>query len=87
MKILQRRRKACPQCGWQDIRPSTRRNWLEHFLTVFLIRPYRCRTCGERFWRFALRSARQGKQSAPSLSSGDIQLPPVSESKSEKAPS
>jgi hypothetical protein len=84
MKILQRRRKVCPECGCQDTRPSARRNWLEHFLMVFLIAPYRCRSCGERFWRFTLWQGRQDEQIAPSLSSGDIQLPPESKSKAEK---
>jgi predicted RNA-binding Zn-ribbon protein involved in translation (DUF1610 family) len=53
MQILQGRRKACPQCGERDTRLSTRRNWLDYFLMVFLILPYRCRTCGTRFWGFA----------------------------------
>ncbi len=87
MKILQRRRKVCPECGWQDTRLSARRNWLERFLTVFLMFPYRCRSCGERFWAFTLKPDRQDGQSTPSLSSGEIQLPPGSELKSENAPS
>jgi hypothetical protein len=52
MKILQRSRKVCPNCLAQDVRPS-RRRWLDYMLLVFLIFPYRCRICGERFWRFA----------------------------------
>jgi hypothetical protein len=87
VKILQGRRKVCPECGWQDTRLSARRNRLEHFLAVFLIFPYRCRSCGERFWRFALKSARQDEQSVPSLSSGEIPLPPGSELQTKKAPS
>lgn len=52
MKILQRRRKVCPECGWPDTRPSTQRSSLDYFLMAFLIFPYRCRSCGERFWGF-----------------------------------
>lgn len=87
MKIVQRCRKACPECGWQNTRLSVRRNRLEHFLTVFLLFPYRCRSCGERFWRFTWMSSRQEEQSASSLSSGEIQLPAGSELKTQKAPS
>jgi transposase-like protein len=87
MKTLQRPRKACPRCKRQDTRRSARRNRFERFLAFFLIAPYRCRMCGQRFWRFTLRSARQGERSAPSLSSGEIQLPPGSELSSQKVPS
>jgi hypothetical protein len=87
MNILQRHAKACPRCRWQDTRLSARRSWLEHFLTVFRIFPYRCRICGERFWRFTLKPSRQDEQSAPCLSSGEIQLPPGAELKDQKAPS
>jgi RNase P subunit RPR2 len=52
MKILHWRRKICPRCRDRNTRPSTRRKRLESLLSMFLLRPYRCRTCGARFWRF-----------------------------------
>ncbi len=52
MKILQRHRKVCPNCWALDVRPS-RRRWFDYFLMAFLFLPYHCRTCGDRFWRFA----------------------------------
>jgi hypothetical protein len=36
-----------------DTRPS-RRRVLEWLLLPLALRPYRCRDCGGRFWRFAL---------------------------------
>ncbi len=51
MKLLEGRVKACPKCWAEDVRPS-RRRWIDYFLMVFLILPYRCRNCGRRFWHF-----------------------------------
>ncbi len=53
MKVLQGRMKVCPNCRDRDTRLSTRRSWLDYLLMAILILPYRCRTCGRRFWRFA----------------------------------
>jgi RNase P subunit RPR2 len=53
MNVLQWRRRNCPRCGWPHTRPSTRRKRLEQVLKTILILPYRCQTCGKRFWRFA----------------------------------
>jgi hypothetical protein len=53
MKVLQWSRKACPHCRDRDTRLSTRFRWLDYLLMALLILPYRCRTCGRRFWRFA----------------------------------
>jgi hypothetical protein len=72
MKILQRRRKVCPQCWSLDTRPSTRRHRLEYLLRVLLICPYRCRTCGKRFWRFALRTDRPQAKTVADSSRRDI---------------
>ncbi len=52
MMGLQWRRKVCPRCGEPNTRPSTRRKPIDYFLRVILLFPYRCHTCGERFWRF-----------------------------------
>jgi hypothetical protein len=54
MNVRQWRRKACPECGWEDTRLSSRRKLLDYFLMPFLIFPYRCRACGIRFRRFTL---------------------------------
>ena len=53
MLSLQWRRKVCPGCGDCNTRLSTRRKRYDYFLMVLLILPYRCRSCGRRFWRFA----------------------------------
>lgn len=53
MKLLQWRRKVCPVCGLRNTRLSNQRMGFEYFLKMLLILPYRCRTCGLRFWRFA----------------------------------
>jgi hypothetical protein len=46
-----KKRRPCPSCLSRNTRRS-RRNLLEYPLLVFFIRPYRCRHCLTRFWRF-----------------------------------
>jgi uncharacterized protein with PIN domain len=46
-----KRSKRCPKCGSRNTRLS-RQNWVEIVLHILLIRPYRCRDCFARFWRF-----------------------------------
>lgn len=53
MKITQWIRKVCPNCGERDTRRSARCKRLDYFLMALLFFPYRCRTCGIRFRRFA----------------------------------
>jgi hypothetical protein len=43
--------KRCPHCGSRDTRLSRRRG-VEKVFIALLIRPYRCRMCQTRFWRF-----------------------------------
>jgi len=42
----------CPQCGWQDVRLSRPRTALDAALSMFSVAPFRCRTCGARFYRY-----------------------------------
>ena len=51
----------CPGCGWQDVRPSRLRGAVDSFLGAFGIVPFRCRSCGRRFYRFRL----QGRKVRP----------------------
>jgi len=43
----------CPNCGWQDVRPSHTRSTLGMALALFSIAPFRCRSCSHRFYRFS----------------------------------
>jgi hypothetical protein len=45
--------RPCPNCGESKTRRSHRQGVVEWIISVFLIRPYRCMTCGRRF--FALK--------------------------------
>jgi hypothetical protein len=47
----------CPRCGWHNTRPSHTSNLLDMMVRMFGFRPYRCRSCGNRF-----RSLRRVKQ-------------------------
>ena len=40
---------VCPNCGWRNTRPSHTRTLLDTVLRTFSMRPYRCRSCGNRF--------------------------------------
>jgi hypothetical protein len=42
----------CPKCGWQDVRRSISKRPLDFAFTAFSLSPFRCRTCGHRFYRF-----------------------------------
>jgi hypothetical protein len=39
----------CPRCGWHNTRPSHTANILDLVVRVFGLRPFRCRSCGNRF--------------------------------------
>jgi len=39
----------CPRCGWHDTRPSHSSDILDMVVRLFGFRPYRCRSCGNRF--------------------------------------
>jgi hypothetical protein len=39
----------CPNCGWRNTRPSHQKTILDTVLRTFSFRPYRCRSCGNRF--------------------------------------
>jgi DNA-directed RNA polymerase subunit M/transcription elongation factor TFIIS len=42
-------RPTCPRCGWHNTRPSHTKGILDSVLRTFSLRPYRCRSCGNRF--------------------------------------
>lgn len=42
----------CPNCGWQDVRPSHSGGVLAQALALFSVAPFRCRSCSHRFYRF-----------------------------------
>jgi hypothetical protein len=42
-------RPTCPRCGWHNTRPSHTKSLLDTVLRTFSLRPYRCRSCGNRF--------------------------------------
>ena len=39
----------CPRCGWHNTRPSHTWNMFDSVVRVFGLRPFRCRSCGNRF--------------------------------------
>ena len=41
----------CPNCGWTDVRRSMPRKMLDYAVRIVGLVPYRCRSCGERFYR------------------------------------
>ncbi len=41
----------CPNCGWTDVRRSMPRGFLDQLMRMVGLVPYRCRSCGERFYR------------------------------------
>ena len=45
--------RACPRCGSLDVRLSRRSGVRAHFLAMFLLHPYRCRSCRKRFFATA----------------------------------
>ncbi len=42
----------CPTCESQELRLSHRRSLLERAVSLISFRPFRCRDCNSRFWRF-----------------------------------
>jgi DNA-directed RNA polymerase subunit RPC12/RpoP len=42
----------CPGCGWADVRHSMPHGVLDHLVRIIGLLPYRCRSCGRRFYRF-----------------------------------
>ena len=42
-------RTKCPNCGWHNTRPSYSKTFLDAVLRIFSLRPFRCRSCGNRF--------------------------------------
>ncbi|HVN06367.1 MAG TPA: hypothetical protein VMT86_18225 [Bryobacteraceae bacterium] len=43
----------CPACGWTDVRRSQSRGFLDRLMTLVARVPYRCRSCGRRFYHAA----------------------------------
>jgi CheY-like chemotaxis protein len=46
--------RICPRCGRNDVRPSVRRTVGDKIMAWFGLKPYRCRACRNRFFRFPL---------------------------------
>ena len=45
----------CPRCGWHNTRPSHSSTLIDTVVRMFGVRPYRCRSCGNRFRVFRRR--------------------------------
>lgn len=41
----------CPNCGWMDVRRSMPHSFLDRLVRLIGLVPYRCRSCGVRFYR------------------------------------
>ena len=41
----------CPACGWTDVRLSMSHGFLDGLVRMVGLVPYRCRSCGLRFYR------------------------------------
>jgi DNA-directed RNA polymerase subunit RPC12/RpoP len=41
----------CPVCGWMDVRRSMPEGFLDRVVRIVGLVPYRCRSCGQRFYR------------------------------------
>lgn len=48
----------CPKCEAEEVRRLARESFLEELLRVVFVAPYRCRSCGERFYRMRARIGR-----------------------------
>src|ERR1035438_4360622 len=44
-------KRVCPRCGSADVRLSIGSGAVAMFLGLFLLHPYRCRSCRRRFFR------------------------------------
>jgi hypothetical protein len=45
-------RHVCPRCGWSYTRPSAHAGFLDTIAAAFAFKPFRCRKCRTRFFRF-----------------------------------
>jgi hypothetical protein len=50
-------KRPCPKCGWHNVRLARTSGAVDLVLSVFAITPFRCRSCGHRFYRFFRRGA------------------------------
>jgi DNA-directed RNA polymerase subunit RPC12/RpoP len=41
----------CPVCGWLDVRRSMPKGFMDRVVRIVGLVPYRCRSCGQRFYR------------------------------------
>jgi DNA-directed RNA polymerase subunit RPC12/RpoP len=41
----------CPECGWMDVRRSMPKGVVDGLVRIVGLIPYRCRSCGQRFYR------------------------------------
>jgi hypothetical protein len=48
----------CPKCHWKCSRPSKRRSVFDLVFALFLLHPFRCRSCNRRFYRVAVNVTR-----------------------------
>ena len=44
---------VCSKCGWNCALPSRRRLGLDLLFALLLLRPFRCRSCHRRHYRFS----------------------------------
>jgi hypothetical protein len=44
----------CRKCHWKCSQPSRHKKRLDLFLALFRLHPFRCRSCGRRYYRLAL---------------------------------
>jgi len=42
----------CPSCGGHDVRRSHSQGMFDAFMSSFRKRPFRCRACGRRFYKY-----------------------------------
>jgi hypothetical protein len=45
---------VCRKCRWKCLQRSRRKSRLDLFLALFRLHPFRCRSCGRRYYRLAL---------------------------------
>lgn len=43
----------CPHCGWSNIRECIEPHIIDKLMRVLLLKPFRCRTCRQKFFWFA----------------------------------
>jgi hypothetical protein len=53
-------KQVCIRCGWSDTRPSRYHGFGDTLAAAFFLQPFRCRKCGNRFFRFRNARARVG---------------------------